>query len=35
LPCGSCGFVDAVVVGVKSPAEVDEAIARINRALAA
>jgi aryl-alcohol dehydrogenase-like predicted oxidoreductase len=31
----TCGFVDAVVVGVKSPAEVDEAIARINRALAA
>lgn len=29
----TCGFVDAVVVGFKSPAEVDEAIERINRAL--
>ena len=28
-----CGFVDAIVVGVKSPAEVDEAIERLNRAL--
>jgi predicted aldo/keto reductase-like oxidoreductase len=30
----SCGLLDAVVVGVKSPAEIDEAITRINRALA-
>jgi len=29
----TCGFVDAVVVGCKSSAEVDEAIDRINRAL--
>jgi 1-deoxyxylulose-5-phosphate synthase len=29
----TCGFVDAVVVGVKSNAEVDEAIERMNRAL--
>lgn len=29
----TCGFVDAVVVGFKSPAEIDEAISRINRAL--
>jgi hypothetical protein len=28
------GFLDAAVVGCKSPAEVDEAIERINRALA-
>lgn len=30
----NCGFVDAVVIGVKSSAEVDEAISRLNRALA-
>ena len=30
----NCGFVDAVVIGVKSAAEIDEAIERINRALA-
>ena len=30
----SCGLLDAVVVGVKSPDEIDEAITRINRALA-
>lgn len=30
----NCGFVDAMVIGVKSPAEVDEAIDRVNRALA-
>lgn len=29
----TCGFVDAVVIGLKSPAEVDEAIERINRSL--
>lgn len=29
----TCGFVDAVVIGFKSPAEIDEAIERINRAL--
>lgn len=29
----TCGFVDAAVIGFKSPAEVDEAIERINRAL--
>jgi 1-deoxyxylulose-5-phosphate synthase len=29
----TCGFVDAVVVGFKSPAEVDEAIGRVNLAL--
>lgn len=29
----NCGFVDAMVVGFKSPAEVDEAIDRLNRAL--
>ena len=28
------GLVDAVVIGFKSPAEIDEAITRINRALA-
>ena len=28
------GYVDAVVIGFKSPAEIDEAITRINRALA-
>ena len=30
----NCGFVDAVVIGFASPAEVDEAIRRINDALA-
>lgn len=30
----TCGFVDAIVVGVKSPAEIDEVIERMNRALA-
>lgn len=30
----SCGFVDAIVVGLKSAAEVDEIIDRMNRALA-
>jgi aryl-alcohol dehydrogenase-like predicted oxidoreductase len=30
-----CGLLDAVVIGLKSPAEVDEAIERLNRALAA
>ena len=30
-----CGLLDSVVVGCKSPAEIDEAIARVNRALAA
>jgi predicted aldo/keto reductase-like oxidoreductase len=30
----TCGFVDAVVIGMASPAEVDEAIERMNRALA-
>ncbi len=29
----TCGFVDAIVVGFASPAEVDEAIARMNAAL--
>jgi hypothetical protein len=29
-----CGLLDAVVIGFKSPAEIDEAIGRINRALA-
>lgn len=29
----TCGFVDAVVIGFKSPAEIDEAIGRLNRAL--
>jgi predicted aldo/keto reductase-like oxidoreductase len=29
----TCGFVDAVVIGFKSPAEIDEAIERMNRAL--
>lgn len=29
----NCGFVDAMVIGFKSPAEIDEAIDRINRAL--
>ncbi len=29
----TCGFVDAVVIGFKSPAEIDEAIERINKAL--
>jgi len=29
-----CGYLDAVVIGMKSTAEVDEAIERINRALA-
>jgi 1-deoxyxylulose-5-phosphate synthase len=28
-----CGFVDAMVIGFKSNAEIDEAIARVNRAL--
>lgn len=28
-----CGFVNAIVVGFKSPAEVDESIERLNRAL--
>ncbi len=28
-----CGFVDAMVIGFKSPAEIDEAIGRLNRAL--
>ncbi len=30
----TCGFVDAVVIGFKSTAEIDEAVERINRALA-
>ncbi|MGE0887243.1 MAG: aldo/keto reductase [Blastocatellales bacterium] len=30
----TCGFVDAVVMGFKNTAEVDEAVERINRALA-
>jgi hypothetical protein len=30
----TCGFVDAIVVGFASPAEIDEAIARMNAALA-
>lgn len=29
----TCGFVDAFVMGFKSPAEIDEAIERVNRAL--
>ncbi|MGH9854020.1 MAG: aldo/keto reductase [Blastocatellia bacterium] len=29
----TCGFVDAVVIGFKSTAEIDEAVERINRAL--
>jgi Aldo/keto reductase family len=29
----TCGFVDAIVIGFKSPAEIDEAIERINGAL--
>ncbi len=29
----TCGFVDAVVIGFKSAAEIDEAVERINRAL--
>ncbi|MHC4603247.1 MAG: hypothetical protein ACYS6W_07960 [Planctomycetota bacterium] len=28
-----CGLLDAVVIGFKSPAEIDEAIQRINSAL--
>jgi predicted aldo/keto reductase-like oxidoreductase len=31
----NCGFVDAMVIGFKSPAEIDEALERINKALAA
>ena len=31
----TCGFVDAIIVGVKSASEIDEAIERMNRALAA
>ena len=31
----SCGFVDAIVVGLKSVEELDTVIARLNRALAA
>ena len=31
----TCGFVDAVVIGFKSSAEIDEAVERINRALRA
>ncbi len=31
----TCGFLDAVVIGFASPAEVDEAIERMNQALAA
>ncbi len=30
----TCGFVDAVVIGFKNNAEIDEAVERINRALA-
>jgi predicted aldo/keto reductase-like oxidoreductase len=30
----TCGFLDAIVIGVKSPAEIDEAIERMNAALA-
>jgi len=30
----TCGFVDAVVIGFKNAAEIDEAVERINRALA-
>ena len=29
-----CGLLDAAVIGFKSPAEIDEAIERVNRALA-
>jgi len=29
----NCGLLDAVVIGFKSPAEIDEAIERINSAL--
>ena len=29
----NCGCVDAMVIGFKSPAEVDEAVERLNRAL--
>jgi predicted aldo/keto reductase-like oxidoreductase len=29
----NCGFVDAMVIGFKSPAEIDEAIERVNKAL--
>jgi hypothetical protein len=29
----TCGFVDAVVIGFKNAAEIDEAVERINRAL--
>ncbi len=29
----TCGYVDSVVMGFKSPAEIDEAIERVNRAL--
>jgi len=29
-----CGLLDAVVIGFKSPAEIDEAIRRMNSALA-
>ena len=28
-----CGFVDAIVIGFRSTAEIDEAIERMNRAL--
>lgn len=31
----SCGFVDAVVIGFRSPQEIDEAVERLNRALSA
>jgi hypothetical protein len=30
-----CGLLDCVTIGFKSPAEIDEAIMRINNALAA
>jgi hypothetical protein len=30
----TCGFVDAVVIGFKNDAEIDEAVERINKALA-
>jgi predicted aldo/keto reductase-like oxidoreductase len=29
----TCGFVNSIVIGFKSPAEIDEAIERVNRAL--
>jgi len=29
----TCGFVDAVVIGFKNTAEIDEAVERINRVL--